>query len=435
MVPIAGVRETIKKYNMIERGDRIIVGLSGGADSVCLLTVLVKLKALFGIEKIAAAHINHHMRETAGRDADFSRKLCDKLGIEIYIKDIDIFALAKQNKTSAEDAGRTARYEFFAELREKYGFNKIATAHNMNDQAETFLMRILSGTTLDGLSCIKPVRQDGIIRPLIETKRSEIEEYLKSVGQSYMNDETNSDNSYKRNSIRLDLIPFIEKKYNPSFIETAAQMVEAFSKDSEYIIRSAHSPNLDLPIETERLKQMDDSVLSRVIPEIIGKRMSKKGISEIISLIRKDRSGSSLKIDAGRKLKIEFGKLYITEETSSNEGYCVKLNMGRNYIKEADAVFILSEGRAEGKSAVNISDPENLYLRTRRGGDKIYVKSIGGRKRVKDIFIEKKIPSKDREIWPILTENEEIVWVTGLYKNEKNNSKYNVKAEWRGLNV
>jgi len=173
------VKETVLKYKMISPGDKILVGLSGGADSVCLLLTLNGLRKELGISRLSAAHINHGIRATAKRDADFAKELCLKNGIEFFIKNEDVPGIAKEYGICEEEAGRIARYSFFDSLRKEHGFNKVATAHNMNDQAETFLMRIISGSSLEGLECIKPVREDGIIRPLSKPKEKKSKNILK----------------------------------------------------------------------------------------------------------------------------------------------------------------------------------------------------------------------------------------------------------------
>ena len=172
------VQKTVQKYNLITPGDTVVVGLSGGADSVALITVLSELKETLQIKKIIACHLNHNLRVTAKRDEEFAEKLCRKLNIDFYVKSVDIKKEKNRLKLCEEETGRIARYEFFHEIKAKTGADKIATAHNLNDQVETFFIRLLRGSSIDGLSGIKPIREDNVIRPLIEVKREEIEEYL-----------------------------------------------------------------------------------------------------------------------------------------------------------------------------------------------------------------------------------------------------------------
>ena len=419
------VKETVLKYKMISPGDKILVGLSGGADSVCLLLTLNGLRNELGISRLAAAHINHGIRATAKRDADFAKELCLKNGIEFFIKNEDIPGIAKEYGICEEEAGRIARYSFFDSLRKEHGFNKVATAHNMNDQAETFLMRIISGSSLEGLECIKPVREDGIIRPLIETKREEIEKYLENKGQSYMTDETNEDTAYRRNSVRHELLKLICEKYNPSFVETAASSVEFLSRDSEFI--RSELEERGITDDCEKLSSLPDALLIRALKKLTGKKLSKKSLNGIMKTVREGKNGAFF--DAGGELwKIEYGRLVKKEKNP--EEYCCKLSLGENRIDEINAVFTVSEGTASGKNVINIPSVENISVRTRKEGDRIFVKGCG-HKKIKDIFIDRKIPAEKRSIWPLVTLGNEIIWVTGIYKNEKKESKYNIKAEWR----
>jgi len=172
------VLKTIKKYNLIENGDKIVVGVSGGPDSICLLHVLYSLKGELGIE-IYVAHINHMIREVADSETEYVKEFCKNLKIECFTKKVDIINLAKEEKKGTEETGRKVRYEFFNEVLEKTGSNKIATAHNSNDKIETIILNILRGSGLSGLKGIEPNRDNKYIRPLIETEREKIEKYCK----------------------------------------------------------------------------------------------------------------------------------------------------------------------------------------------------------------------------------------------------------------
>ena len=169
---LRNVYKTIKKYNLIEPDDTVLVGVSGGADSVALLKSLISLKETLKINKISVCHINHNLRDTAKRDEDFVRELCEKENIDFYIKSADIKKEKNRLKVSEEEAGRIVRYEFFHKIKEETGAKKIATAHNSNDNAETVIMNIIRGSGVSGLKGIEPIRGK-IIRPLIEITRKE----------------------------------------------------------------------------------------------------------------------------------------------------------------------------------------------------------------------------------------------------------------------
>ena len=184
------VSATIFEKKMINKGDRILAAVSGGADSVCMLHVLNRLKSIIGFD-VYCAHLNHNLRgEAADADEKFVIELCGRLGIPVFTKSVDVESLAKEKKMPLEEAGRFARYEFFDELSQRYRITKTATAHNKNDNAETVLMRILRGTGIDGLGGISYEREDGIIRPLLDVSRVEIEEYCKENKLDFCTDAT-----------------------------------------------------------------------------------------------------------------------------------------------------------------------------------------------------------------------------------------------------
>jgi len=228
------VYNCIKRYNLINNGDIILVGVSGGPDSICLLHVLNSIKEKLGI-KISVAHINHMIREEADLETKYVQEFCKNLGIECFVKKIDVQEFAKTNKLGTEEAGRNIRYEFFDEISKIKKANKIATAHNSNDKAETVLLNILRGSGISGLKGIEPIRESKYIRPLIETSREDIEEYCKQNNLEPKIDKTNLESIYKRNKIRNDLIPYIQKEFNPNIIKTINRLSEVTTEENEYL--------------------------------------------------------------------------------------------------------------------------------------------------------------------------------------------------------
>ena len=228
------VYNCIKKYNLINNGDIVLIGVSGGPDSICLLHVINIIKEKLGI-KIYVAHINHMIREEADIETKYVQEFCMNLGIECFVKKIDVQEYAKTNKIGTEEAGRNIRYNFFDEISEKVKANKIATAHNSNDKAETVLLNILRGSGISGLKGIEPIRDDKYIRPLIETCREDIEEYCNINNLEPKIDKTNLESIYKRNKIRNDLIPYIQKEFNPNIIKTINRLSEVTTEENEYL--------------------------------------------------------------------------------------------------------------------------------------------------------------------------------------------------------
>lgn len=232
---IEKVIKTIKKYNLIENGDKIILAVSGGPDSISMLDILYKIQQNKNINfEIIVAHVNHMIREEAKEDEEYVKKYCIKNDIQFYGKSIDVQKIANTNKISTEEAGRNARYEFFDEVLQKTKGNKIAIAHNKNDKVETIIMNELRGCGIQGLKGIEPIRGK-YIRPLIECERKEIEEYCKENNIKPRIDKTNFENIYTRNKIRNIVIPYIEQEFNPNIIETMDRLSNLVTEQEEYI--------------------------------------------------------------------------------------------------------------------------------------------------------------------------------------------------------
>lgn len=228
------VLETIKKYNLIENGDKIVVGVSGGPDSMCLLHILYKLKEKLGIQ-IYVAHINHMIREVADTETQYVQEYCKNLNIECFIRKEDIIKKAKDEKKGTEETGRKVRYDFFEEVLKKTNSNKIATAHNLNDKVETVILNILRGSGLSGLKGIEPCRDSKYIRPLLEIDRKDIEEYCMQNNINPKYDESNNENIYNRNKVRNEVIPYIKKEFNQNIIKTINRLSEVAIEEDEYL--------------------------------------------------------------------------------------------------------------------------------------------------------------------------------------------------------
>ena len=227
---------TVRDYNLIESGDVIVVGVSGGPDSITLLTCLNKYKEKFNY-KIIVAHINHLIRKDSTEDEQFVENYCKKNNIPVFIKRAKVEEIAKKQKRGTEETGRKIRYDFFNEVLEKNNANKIAIAHNMNDNAETMILNLIRGTGLQGLEGIRP-RNNNIIRPLINCKREEIESYCKKNNLNPRIDSTNSENIYRRNIIRNKILPSL-KGINPNIVETLSRTTKIIRENNTYIKESS----------------------------------------------------------------------------------------------------------------------------------------------------------------------------------------------------
>lgn len=229
------ILEIIKKYNLIENGDKVVVGVSGGPDSIALLNILKNIKENKYINfEIVVCHINHMIRQEATSDEEYVKKYCKDNNINCYVKKVEVEKMAETQKIGTEEAGRKARYEFFNEILEKTNSNKIATAHTANDNAETVLMNIIRGSGTAGLKGIEPKR-DNLIRPLIESTREEIEDYCAENKLNPRIDKTNFENIYTRNKVRNMLIPYIKKNFNPNIINSINRLSDLSKQENAYL--------------------------------------------------------------------------------------------------------------------------------------------------------------------------------------------------------
>ena len=251
------VLETIRKYNLIENGDKIVLGVSGGPDSIAMLNILNEIrndKKIDLIFEIIVAHINHMIREEAVEDERYVKEYCNKKEIEFYSKSIDVQKLANNNKIGTEEAGRMVRYEFFDEILKKTNSNKVAIAHNKNDKAETIIMNLMRGSGISGLKGIEEKRGK-YIRPLIECDRSQIEKYCEEEQLDPRIDKTNFENDYTRNKIRNTVIPYIKQEFNPNIINTLNRLSELVKEEEEYIEKQVEKTYNSLILE-ENEKQI-----------------------------------------------------------------------------------------------------------------------------------------------------------------------------------
>lgn len=330
------VLKTIKKYNLIEKGDNIVIGVSGGPDSICLLHVLYLLKEQLDFN-ISVAHINHMLREEADMETEYVKEFCKNLNIQCFVKKEDIEKKSKEEKIGTEEAGRNVRYEFFEEVLQKVGGNKVATAHNSNDKAETVVMNILRGTGISGLKGIEAIRDGKYIRPLIETERKEIEAYCKENNLNPKFDKTNEENIYKRNKVRNDLIPYIQKEFNPNFLKTINRLSEVATEENEYLNKvtertfneiciktptSHFTPPTSIELDLKKFNNLELVIKRRVILYTINKLtnttlgIEKINIDDIIKMCEKNIGNKYLMPTKNIKVGIKNKKIFIEAKTN-----------------------------------------------------------------------------------------------------------------------
>ena len=325
------ILETIKKYNMIENGEKVVLAVSGGPDSICMLDILNDIKNDETIDmnfEIVVAHVNHMIRKEAEEDEKYVKKYCEENQIEFYSKSIDVQKMANNNKIGLEEAGRKARYDFFDEILEKTKAQKIAIAHNKNDKVETVLMHILRGSGINGLKGIEPKRGK-YIRPLIECERNEIEEYCDEKNLQPRIDKTNFENEYTRNKVRNLLIPYIQKEFNPNLIQTIDRLSNLVAEEEDYmdkqvqkiyeeILISENEKEIQLDLKTFNLQEkvIKSRVILYTITRLFGnsKGLEKIHIEDIIKLCSNNIGNKYLTPNKKIKILIKNHKIYFMSQ-------------------------------------------------------------------------------------------------------------------------
>ncbi len=442
------VKKTISAHCLIQKGDQVLVALSGGADSVCLLFALLSLAKEMDFS-VSACHLHHGLRgEDADNDALFAEALCCNAGVSFYRKNVDIFAAAKEQSVSLEEAGRNARYSYFRQLQKNYGFTKIATAHHRDDNIETVLMRLIRGTGPMGLGGI-PYENQGVIRPLLDVSREEIEEFLKENHQDYRTDETNFEQNFTRNKIRHRLLPLLEQEFNPNFREVFLGEISIFSELRSYMEESAKALLFLLAEEIpsgfcffcEKLAREPKVIVEQMLYLALAKlsaenSITRKHVFSVMSLL----SEQSGKIDLPGELVAELchGHLYVHKEEAFRAFSYDVTNEETIYIAEIDSYvsigFCDALPERISKNEVYL-DAEKLLgkklkFRSREDGDFFYLTSTGGRKKLQDYFVDKKIPRFMRDGVPLLAIGREILWIGGFRVNTKYQMK---KGQRKGL--
>ena len=415
---ICKIRETIARYNMPVSDKRVVVALSGGADSMALLHVLCELKDEYCMA-VEACHVNHGIRGgDAVRDENFVRAECEKLGVVLHTFHFDVPALAKARGLGLEECGRQLRYEAFATL----GDCLVATAHTLSDCCETLLLNETRGTSLRGL-CSIPAKRDNIVRPLIDCTREEIEAYCESNSVPFVTDDTNFDDVYSRNRVRLNVIPEL-KKINPSFETAISRLISCANEDEEYfsiktqeIISESKTPD---GYNAEIIAKQHPSVRKRVLSAIIKEETGIVPELVHLKLVEKILDGGTKQIAGKTVVSVSGSVMKINPEKDDD-------------FTEWQCDFIVSEmiaGNRKIKATVfNKNDlppkqfihnkvldydvvAECAVLRNRRPGDKIRLAGSSCTKTLKKLFNEKHVDGRNNLM--ILADNEGVLWVEKL---------------------
>ena len=455
------VLNTINENNMFSEGDKVIVAVSGGPDSISLLHLLHHLKAKLHIS-LAVAHVNHCLRgDESDKDEAYVKRVCDKFAIDYFVKTANINSIAKKKGISCETAGREVRYEFFSKLLKEINADKIALAHNANDQAETVLMRIMRGTGMEGLVGIKAIRDKVFIRPLINIKRKEIEKYCLENDLQPRMDKSNLENIYNRNKVRLELIPYIQENFNKDIISTINRLSSTINRDNQYLEDIANKKYKDLCkmdddkiIINEKAFSESEAIITRIIRIALTKLLGnlynfeKSHIYDVINIQAKSTSkmvnlpNQVVAINNYKDIHLFIkenckniypSSEYMLKVNNINKTQVYNLSIGEKLINikvkdynlkiQGKLIDRIEYMEFKNKSFTECFDYDkicgDIIIRHRREGDRFTPLGMSGSKKLKCLFIDLKIPMDKRDNIPLICFGNDIAWVVGYRISEK----------------
>ncbi len=436
---ISTVRDTIKKYSMLHKGQRVLVAVSGGPDSMVLLHVLSCLREEFGVE-LAVAHLNHNLRgDESERDMRFVQERAGEAGLQFFCTTLSAGALKKAaSEDGLQAAAREKRHEFLHKCASEFKASRIALGHTMDDQAETMLMRIINGSGLAGLSGIWPIR-GVLIKPLIDVKRTEVMTFIKEQCISYVTDSSNLKDSYLRNDIRHNLLPFIEKKYNPSIRESLARTAGVLRHDNDFIEALVDQPGLIIKKTTReivfdglKLRELHISLLTRLFITAAGElskgaRLNTSHIEAFAGLVMSPRPNALISLPEALYIHREYERIILTSVRPVSEApsFDVPLQVpGSTVIKGVGTLktSLLKSPPSRFKVGAAYFDYASikgpLTARSFTKGARIIPLGMRGQRKIKEIFIDEKVPRAKRTVIPIISSSEDVLWVAGLRQSE-----------------
>lgn len=438
------VKNYAEKYQMFSSEDCVIAGISGGADSVCLLLVLLELQKEIGFG-VVAVHVNHGLRGAeADADEAFVKRLCVERGVPLETYRKDVARIAKEKKQSTEEAGREVRREFFEQARIKHGGTKIALAHHQNDNAETFLFRLARGTGLKGLGGMAPVKEQ-FVRPLLCVDRGEIEAYLREHNIAYCTDVSNESDEYARNRIRNHVIPFMQTELNAKTICHINETMERMRVIQDYLEEQTYK-YVELCVRQTELGYMIEEEEYRTVPEVLKSILVKY---VLITVCKREKDLESVHLNqiqelfdkqTGRKIDLPYQmearrvydgveiyqKLEIQDMVSEEMFFDLRENEAMYHWKKYNiSCRVLNKMQIDGetleKSHTKRFDcdiiKQGVSIRTRRQGDYITIHPDGRTQKIKTYFINEKIPQEERDKILLIADGSHILWIVGYRVN------------------
>lgn len=424
------VLQTITEHNLINEGDTLIVGASGGPDSQFLIHILNNLRRELGFDMVLA-HLNHLHRKEAIDDEKLVKETAEKLGLKFYSRSSSMDDLAKKLKISSEDAGRRLRYEFFDDLASNFTDSKIAVAHNKDDQAETVLMRIIRGTGLDGLRAMD-YKSGNIIRPILNIRKSEILSYLDMNNISYAIDHTNFENEYTRNKVRLDIIPAL-CEINPNVIDSLFKLSMIARDDlsildkvvDEKFNEIARINKKKIIFDKNKFENTDPAILRRILRKSVEilkgdiKNFSKENLDDFLNIISLDNGKVLIKDDVSLRKSYKY---YVLEESKKKDKNGKEIFLEAEDLVKFDGFYlkssIINNGKYKKDRNIGYFDFDKLdfplKIRTRLPGDRFVPLGHMSEKKLKDFFIDQKIDRNKRDEIPLVLSDNKIIWIASL---------------------
>lgn len=465
---LASVRKQIEQEGLLSAGDTVVVGVSGGVDSSALLHILWTLNQHYHYGwKLHAVHLNHRFRgEEARRDALYAQALCESLGVTFHLFERDVSLYMKQERLGAQEASREIRYELFREVAEQTGATKVAVAHHADDQVETILFRLLRGTGLHGLTGIPPRRwlvpdTIEVVRPLLPVFRSDLERYCEQAGLAPREDSSNRSRKYKRNRLRLDILPLMAE-INPRYREHILELAETVKMDEAYLMEMTKTQEKQVLIERslnkvvisrKKFQNCDLALQRRLITLILsylssGIEWSSQHVKAVLNVIESDIPSAALDLPKQLSVKRRYDQVhFLLDRPSEDAGsFCYELKIPGTVDVAESGVAVHASLRKTAPDWSRLSQyeavfdadrmPGELIVRSRRPGDRIVLFGSQATKKLKELLIDAKVPKAYRDRLPVVAAGDEIVWVPGLRRsatavvNENTTGFLHLKVEY-----
>ncbi len=418
------VRETIRREALLEAGDIVVAGVSGGADSVALLLALVELRDALGIA-VAVAHLDHRLRGAeSAADRDFVTALAAELALPIRSEAVDLPA------GNVEAEARRARYAFLDRAAAALGANKIATAHTLEDQAETFLMRLFRGSGRRGLSAIRS-RRGRIVRPMIRCDRVQVRAFLVERGRAWRRDRSNFDLRFERTRIRAGFLPALAREFNPRLARTLAGVADVLAEEDALLDRLAAAAVRDAPtLDAAVLAALEAPLARRAVRQWwqrhgSGRRFGRIHVESVLALARRHEGGGAVDVPGGRVARTGRELRLIEEAGEDAAPYALPLTLGATVETPGGWRLTLTEAAPDTTAAAFLclvdadEIPPALTIRNRRIGDRMRPLGLAGHTTIKRLLIARRIPRVDRALHPLVVAGDEVLWVPGCARSDR----------------